>query len=220
MTLRTALSFCFAALAVSACATSPQVQMGPDARVTEDGLHFVDNTVMDEAWFRPDADLTRYSKLMIVGAGTHFANGHDTTDALRRKHDHFEEIVVEEFTAALRDLQGFEIVEAAGPDVLLMHGAILNVELVEDVSGPGRRIFVRELGSADLVIDLRDSVTGEAIAVARDNGVLELPGREMTEATDAATWSAVRRQAKSWATLLRDRLETLASYRLGGAEAG
>lgn len=220
MTLPIRSTVLLAALFLAACASSPRVQMGPDARVNGQGLHFVDNTVMSEAWFRPDADLTQYNKLMIVSAGTHFIDTEAASDKQRQRYERFEEIMIEEFTLALRELRGFEITDTPGPGVLLLHGAVVNVALEENNSGPRERVFVNELGSADLVIDLRDSVTGQEIVAARDNGVLESAGGRMMEISDATTSAAARRLAKGWATLLRDRLDTLAGYRLGGAESG
>ncbi len=220
---RVSLFIVLSVLLFSGCATSPTVQLGPDARVDANGLHFVDNTVMDEAWFRPDADMTQYSKLMIVSAATRFADTNVAADLERQAR--FNAIVAEEFAEAMKGLDAFEIADEAGPDVLLMNAAIVDVELVQEVSGAFERVFVRELGSADLVIDLRDSLSGQAIVVAKDKGVLDGapagPRGEMTEATEAAVWSAVRSQARRWATLVRDRLEQLAGYRLGsGGNAG
>ncbi|MEM7705950.1 MAG: DUF3313 family protein [Pseudomonadota bacterium] len=219
MTLPNQPTVLLAALFLAACASSPRVQTGPDARVNAQGLHFVDNTDMSEAWFRPDADLTQYNKLMIVSAGTHFVDAEAASDKQRQRYERFEEIMIEEFTLALRELRGFEITDTPGPGVLLLHGAVVNVTLEENNPGPRERVFVNELGSADLVIDLRDSVTGQEIVAARDNGVLESAGGRMTELSDAATSAAARRLAKGWATLLRDRLDTLAGYRLGSADS-
>ena len=212
-----------ALVVLSGCVASPEIQMGENARVNDEGLHFVDNTIMDEVWFRPDADLTGYTKIIIVAAETQFVDAENASANMQKKHERFNKIMLEEFTEALAELQNFEITDTAGPDVLLMNGAVLNVELVEETSGAFERVFARELGSADLVIDLRDSTTGQAIAVARDNRVLDGvpvgPRGELTEATDTAVWSAVRRQARSWATLVRSRLDTLATYRLNGESA-
>ena len=39
----------------------PILATGPDAEATEDGLHRVDLSIMDDAWVRPDLDLARYT---------------------------------------------------------------------------------------------------------------------------------------------------------------
>ena len=44
---------------------APQIETGPDAQVSFDGLHRVQRSVMDEAWAKPTLDLTGYDKLML-----------------------------------------------------------------------------------------------------------------------------------------------------------
>jgi hypothetical protein len=202
------------------CATpKPSIELGPDARVNSEGLHFVNNTVLDEAWFQPSINMANYTKILIVNAGVHFNEG---SGKMSRKADvekqraRFEDIVTEEFQSELSNLKNFEIVQEAGPGVLLLHGAITNIELVESADLTGRnRTYARDLGSANLIIDLRDSVTGEAIILAQDKRAIEGMGTNLSLVTDHATWAAVRTLSKSWATLLRERLDLLASYQLG-----
>ena len=50
----------------------PQIQTGPNAEVTADGLVRVKKSVVDAAWVKPDFDLTPYKKLMIVSGGVSF----------------------------------------------------------------------------------------------------------------------------------------------------
>ena len=53
--------------AMTGCASTPPptVQSGPEAEVTIDGLHRVDNSVMALAYVKPDLDLQPYTKLML-----------------------------------------------------------------------------------------------------------------------------------------------------------
>ena len=54
-----------------ACTTTPAptVQTGDDAEVTYDGLHRVDDTIMDSVWARPDIDLKGVTKVIFVPIG-------------------------------------------------------------------------------------------------------------------------------------------------------
>jgi hypothetical protein len=45
---------------------------GPDADVTEEALHRVDPSIMEAAWVRPDLDLSRYSRILLVPTGVQF----------------------------------------------------------------------------------------------------------------------------------------------------
>ncbi len=56
-----------------ACTTAPAtIQTGPDAEVSFDGLHKVDNSQADFAWAKPDFDISNYTKIMLVGAGVEY----------------------------------------------------------------------------------------------------------------------------------------------------
>ena len=61
-----------AALAVACTTTPPSIQTGPDAEVSFDGLHKVDNSRADLAWARPDFDISTYTKIMLVGEGIEY----------------------------------------------------------------------------------------------------------------------------------------------------
>ena len=50
------------------CATTsspPTIQSGPAAEVTVDGLHRVDNSVMEIGYMKPDVDLRGYTAIML-----------------------------------------------------------------------------------------------------------------------------------------------------------
>ena len=57
-----------AVLAVASCASEPTIQTGPNAEVTFDGLHRVDNSAFKDAWVDPDIDFSRYNKILPGGA--------------------------------------------------------------------------------------------------------------------------------------------------------
>ena len=59
------------ALIMAGCTSAPPtVQTGPDAEVSYDGLHVVDNSVFKMAWADPDADWARYDQY-ISGGGVY-----------------------------------------------------------------------------------------------------------------------------------------------------
>ena len=58
-----------AVLMIAGCSSAPPtIQQGPDAEVSFDGLHLVDNSIFRQAWADPDIDFSRYSKIMPGGA--------------------------------------------------------------------------------------------------------------------------------------------------------
>ena len=66
------LAILAAVIFIAGCASEPAVQEGPDAEVTHDGLHRVDNARFEYAYVDPDADWGRYTKIMPGGAEFRF----------------------------------------------------------------------------------------------------------------------------------------------------
>jgi len=205
-------------LLLTACASAPALQTGPDAEVTFDGLTRVDNTVMDAAWVRRDLDLSRYRGLMLEGveiefrpttrsggpAGNVFPVSQDQRDRLRQ-------VVGEAFRSALSQSDRFELVSAPGPDVLLIRGSLLDVVSNVPPATAGRTdIYLSQVGEATLVLELYDATTDAILARAVDRRAAgDISGR-LTQAGTVTTWSEVRRVANLWATQLRKGLESLA----------
>src|SRR5262245_22348527 len=198
----------------------PRIETGPDAEVTFDGLVRVQKSVVDAAWVKPTLDLTPYKKLMVVSQGVSFRKLEPVSDFQARKETQFP--VKEEnkerlsrelktaFEADLRQQQRYEIVTQPGPDVLLLVGAVIDVvsNIPPDIDSAryGRGgVYLTSVGDATLVIELRDSESGEILARAADRRAAESPFA--FEVNTVTAWSEVRRLAQYWASLLSKRLE-------------
>jgi hypothetical protein len=75
---------------IAGCSTAqPTIQTGPDAQVSYDGLHLVDNSRLKQAWVDPDIDFTRYNKIMGGGSVFQFraAKKTPTSTSQRRNLD-------------------------------------------------------------------------------------------------------------------------------------
>jgi hypothetical protein len=197
----------------------PRIQTGPDAEITHDGLHRVDKSAMDAAWVKPDLDLTGYTKLMVANAGIAYrkldpvsnfqTSSKSEFPVLEQNKARFEQILKEEFTEELEKVERYEIVTESGPDVLLLVGGVIDVvsfvppNLNSASFGRGG-VYLNSVGSAILVVELRDSMSGEVLARAADGRAAESPFA--FEANSVTVWSEVRRLAQYWANLLVDRL--------------
>lgn len=208
---------------ITACATpAPTIQTGPDAEVTFDGLHRVDNSQADLAWARPDFDLSRYTKILPVEAQYEYrqdVNRARTTyergrggpyyiDADRRAR--FEDEVRNVFQEELSKIEHFEFVTEPGPDVLLLRGALLDIItfVPDDDNIPGRsEFFVSSVGEATLVLELRDSESGTILARSIDRRAAERMGGQMMNSNRVTNAQEVRRLMRFWATRLREGLD-------------
>jgi len=208
---------------VAAAPKQPRIQTGENAEVTPDGLVRVQKSVVDAAWVEPDFDLTPYTKLMIASAGVYYkklkpvkgtafanrSNGQSKFPVPEESQTKFNEILKEAFFTELSGLQRYRIVDKAGPDVLLLTGAVIDVEsnVPPYMNGPGVGIYLSSVGAATLLIVLHDSQSNELLGRAADRRAAESP--VLVNANMVTGWSDVRLLAQSWAILLRKRLEEL-----------
>jgi hypothetical protein len=193
---------------------APRIQTGPTAEVTQDGLHRVDGATLDRAWAKPGVDLSGYTKVMLVLGDMQFRDVKDP--GLRRNASDFpldekqkrglESAIEEAFITELGKSTRFTLVNEAGPGVLEIRGALVDVvsHVPEEPIGRGAT-FMKSLGEATLVVELRDSQTQELFARAVDRRAAEraFPTRSST----AANKADVRSGAQRWANLLRRRLD-------------
>jgi uncharacterized protein DUF3313 len=200
----------------------PRIETGPDAEVTFDGLVRVQKSVVDAAWVKPNFDLTQYKKLMVVSQGVSFRKLEPVSDFQARKETQFpvkeenKERLARElktaFEAELGKLERYELVNQPGPDVLLLVGAVIDVvsNIPPDIDSArfGRGgVYLTSIGDATLVLELRDSESGEILGRAADRRAAESPFA--FEVNNVTAWSEVRRLASYWATQLRRRLEEI-----------
>lgn len=213
-----------ALLAVSGCASRPlAIDTGPDAAATFDGLYPVTGTAADAAWARPGVDLSDYSSIAFAEIDIQYRPGGESrrtnTSQARGEpyvvtedqHRRLEAVVVEVFMEELAKSQAFELVGERGPGVLVVEASLLDVVSYVPPDPPGRTAFyLRSVGEATLVLELRDGETNAVLARAVDRRAAEDAGRSMRRATPAMNAQQVRRVVRAWATSLRARLDELA----------
>ena len=157
---------------IAGCSTAPPtIDTSPDAEVTFDGLHEVQNSRADKAWARPGVDLSQYSKIMIAGAGIEYRPGGESGRSFysRSSGGHFEvteeqkqrlrRYMAEAFLEELGKSERFTIVDERGSDVLLINGALLDVvSYVPEEPIGNSEIYLSRVGEATLVLEIRYSV--------------------------------------------------------------
>jgi hypothetical protein len=188
--------------------------------MTYDGLYPVKGGRADEAWARPDVDLTQYSKIMLRSFGVEYRPGgeagrtftarsrggpYEVTEAQKAR---FQAVMAEVFLEELGKSKHFTIVSEPGPDVLLIRGGLLDVVSYVPPEPVGGRadVYLSRVGEATLTLELRDSITEAILARAVDRRAAEdVAG--MRKSNRVSNASEVRRVARIWAGLLRDRLD-------------
>jgi hypothetical protein len=213
-------------LVLGACATpNPTVDTGAASEeMTYDGLYPIRNSTADAAWARPDADISRYSKIMLQGVGIEYRPGgesgrlyHSRSSAdyyeiSDQQKDRFKATMREAFLKELQKSAHFKIVNEAGPDVLLIRGGLLDVVSYVPPEPVGRSdIYLGRVGEATLVLEIRDSVSEAIIARAVDRRAADNTGRPLQKSNRAMNTAEVRRVAATWARMLRERLDSYGS---------
>jgi len=206
--------------ALVGCASS-----GDSGRILEigegksfDGLVEVTNSRASKAWVRPDFDLSGYTRVRLEGAGIEFRPIRDRSSLSRSAGQSYPmsqqaqarlaKVMREAFEKELARSERFELTEEVGPDVLTIWGGLLDVVSFAPPQRAGRDdIFLRRVGEATLVIELRDSETNATLMRIMDRRAAErVPGSVMNS-NPVTNTADVRRLANAWARLFRQRLD-------------
>jgi hypothetical protein len=214
----------WAACAATALVLAPVVHAkDPPPQVSEDGLQLVKSTKTRLVYVKPGATFSQYNRLAILDCYVEFEKdwqkdynssrigleGRVTDkDVERMKTDlaaEFKKVFIDE----LQRKGGYQVVDVAAPDVLLLRPALLNVEVnAPDVMTAGiNRTVVRSAGQMTLFLELWDPTTNTLLARVMDaQEDDEAFGQIATRVTNTA---AADRILRDWAEELRKRLDTV-----------
>ncbi len=199
----------------------PILATGADADATEEGLHRIHPSIMEAAWVRPDLDLSRYTRILLMPTAVQFREAEEQSYNARTRTGVTEFAVDDDKKEWLRGVwrravdaqfsqaQSYEPGFELGSNVLVVQGFLVDVvsHIPPDSAGSDFT-WVRDPWIASVVLELRDATTVELLALTVD--------RRRGEGTmDAATaWMRTEDLLERWAQVLSDRLEQLSD--LGG----
>ena len=218
---KTLLTGLAATMLLAGAVVSPAHSASDDA--TWDGLQKVKSKKLDVAYLLPGADFRVYTKVMIDPLEVAFRRNWERdmnsssrsarqrvsaedADRIRKEMgEGFHQILVEDFAKA-----GYEIVTAPGPDVLRLQPGLADVWInAPDTMQPARSYtYTVEAGEATLVLEARDSETGQLLGRAVDQ---RRTGNTATwtstnSVTNRAEFSNMFRQ---WSRILTNGFEAL-----------
>jgi hypothetical protein len=216
-----ALSF-FASIAL--CAGLPAVAVAakePPPEVSQDGLHLFKQTKSRVAYVRPGATFTQYKKVALLDCYVEFSKdwvsdyNRDQRDLSRRITDSdleraktaLQKSFKKIFTEELQDGGRYQVVDSAGPDVMVLRPALINIQVsAPDLMSAGRSVtFVQSAGAMTIYLELWDSVSNTILARVIDGQVdPSLYGQSSSRVSNQA---AADRMMRSWADELRNRLD-------------
>ena len=196
-----------------------------DSDVSYDGLVRVEDSKVDEAYVEPGLDLSEYTSILIEPVTVTYRRTPRQSSSMSRgssrsanfalsdnQMDEFTQMFQDEFVAAMSEADDWQIVDAAAPDVLRVHAALIDLVVrVPTRPTAGRSDqFVTEFGEVTLAVELRDSQPGDILARAVDRQVLRPIGASTSQprrATSTGARAEVRRTFRRRADLLRSGLD-------------
>lgn len=210
------LLLAFIAAVVTGCAST---RSQPAAEW--DGLVLQPNARLRNVWVKPDADIVAYRSVMLDPVNVSFARDWDPNRGRRGSSGRLDADDMAAIQTGLADLfrevfrtelasGNYSLVDKPGPETLRITAAIidLNITAPETITAGRTRTYTASTGSMTLVMEARDSVTGELLARAvdqrsgRNTGMMTITNR-VTNTADA------RRAIGIWARALRDALDEL-----------
>jgi len=189
--------------------------------VTEDGLHRVPDSKLAIVYAEPGADLSEYKRIKLMDAYVAFKKNwardqrSRSASSLRVSSKDVEKIknsLAQEFHDVFRttlESGGYEVVDEAAEDVLLVRPAIINLDVnAPDTPHAGRSTtYTTSAGEMTLYLEIYDSVTGDLIAKALDRRVDNASNAGFyTWANSVTNKMAAERILKGWASILVDAL--------------
>ena len=178
-------------------------------------------------WVRPDADITRYDKLVLWQPEFQFHGGGETTAGTTAKllrgdagpyavreedQERFKQQVSAVFVAELARGKLFEVVDEVGPGTLIVRAGFLDItwNVPPNVERYGN-IYLASVGEATIFFELIDAATGVIQARAAERQLIQpearMRGVNTAPANAATVWADVERWAREQAQNLRQALE-------------
>lgn len=183
--------------------------------------------VLAATWVRPDADITRYTRLAVwepefsfreggktsVGTSSAMLSGDYGPYVIREEdRERFKKLVSETFVAELASGKVFEVVGEVGPGTLIVRAGFLDITSnVPPNASRTASIHLASVGEASIVFELIDANTGVIQARAGERRQIQpemrMRGVNVAPANSATVWTDVERWTREVARGLREALE-------------
>ena len=177
------VTFCLASTA--AFAQAPE---------SPDSLVLVKPRLMEMAWLLPGADFRPYTKVIIsrtqvafrqnwlkdynestrMGMGGQISQ-EQANQIMAAAQTNFDDVFADAFKKA-----GYDVVTTAGPDVLRVNSAILDLDVnVPPGMNVGQTTWIITAGDAALIVEVRDTVTNALLGRVADRRATQNLGRQL-----------------------------------------
>ncbi len=190
------------------------------ANFSFDGLQRIHDAPVEIAYIDPEADFSVFTRVMILEPHVAFRSNWQRDQNRRRSRNinardvdrikaDVASFFMQVFSQNLQFNDGYEIVDEADYNVLLLRPAIINLDISSpDVAASGRsRTATASAGAATLTIELFDSVSGKIIGRASDRQTGRAAGGTVSWNNRVMNRAEGRRIFSHWAEQLRTFLD-------------
>jgi hypothetical protein len=180
-----------------------------------------------DTWVNPKVDFTQYSKILIgegeyqfrdVGpakknrSSMHSSSSKQEFGISEEDQAKFQQVVGDSFVKELSKSKKYDIVTEATPGTILVEGAVMDIVSHVPPQSVGRSdVYLSNVASVTLVLELHDAVTGEVLAYVEERRKIGQPGGQInqfsTPASSVTVWSDIKRWARSSGSRLRSSME-------------
>ena len=222
------------------CAAGPlpelEIDTGPGAEISADGLHRAKNSGYGQLWLKLDADFASYREIVLDPVSISYKRpprrvrtdpgGRGNFALSDHQMSNLERFFREEFEKELSNSEFYQLVDTPGPRVLRVAAEIIDLVVhVPTRPQPGRvDVFTTSTGEMTLLMELRDSLSGEILARVADRREARAAGHggvnDLYYSNSVTDTDAVRRVFRRWASILRARLDRVHELRGRDADGG
>lgn len=197
---------------MSVCVLATE-QTPPD--VTVDGMRRIKGAQMALVYAKPGVDLFQYNRIYLLEPQVSFVknwlqnqnsipNQTVRAEDMQRIKTDLAGLFMKVFKEELQNNGGYVLVDGAAKDVLVVHAAILDLN-VNSPYTPGTRnsrSAIASVGSMSLYMELFDSVTGDKLVRAYDNK-FDRSRVRLSAPNNVRNETAARDMLGEWAKQLR-----------------
>jgi len=206
---------------VAILSASPVLARKSAPAVNEEGMELIKDTKYTTIYADPGADLGDYTQILLQDASVAFKKNwqrdqnRSTRSASHRVNESDMDRIKMDVSTLFREVftdelvdGGYQLVEQAGDDVLMVKPAIVDL----DVIAPDLRTatstasYSESAGEMTLELELYDSVTNDKIATAKDRK-RDFQRGYVEWRTSVSNRATARRMMSSWARAFREQLD-------------
>ena len=227
--MRNVISALTCLLVLMACASTPAKQPAPvpsydnPPDVTPDGLVRVADSVFDLAYVKPGLDFSRYKRIQIKPIQIAYkepprparsnASQRNNLELTDQQRSNVSRMFAEEFAKAMIKDGRYVLADRPDYDTVLLRVALAQLE-INIPTVPQRHdpmFYIDKAAEVTLVLELRDSGSGQPLARGRDTRSITPPSGSFRSSEPEELRYEARRVFAEWSTLLRNGFDRLSS---------